>query len=104
MAERKKYRFAEKHYSEGGKASLIIALVSFAFFLLDAAISFAANGKAGSIVGLIAIGAALLAGYGFYVGMKSFAEKDVSQGLSIIGSISCGVVLIGWLTLLLKGI
>lgn len=104
MADKKKFRFAEKNDSEGGKASTIIACVSFGFFLIDAVISFAANGKAGSIVGLIAIGAALLSAYGFYVGMKSFAEKDVSQRFSIIGSISCGVVTIGWLTLLLKGI
>ena len=93
MADNRKYRFVGKDYSEGGRASVIMA-----------AISFAAEGNAGSIVGLIAIGATLLSVYGFYVGMKSFADKDVSQKLSVIGSISCGVIMIGWLTLLLRGL
>ncbi|MDO4804165.1 MAG: hypothetical protein Q4A32_05025 [Lachnospiraceae bacterium] len=104
MASKKKYSFAEKNYSEGGRASTIIACASLGLFVIDAVISFAANGKAGRIVGLLAIGAALLSVYGFYVGMKSFAEKGVSLRLSIIGSISCGVVMIGWLTILLRGI
>ena len=104
MPEKRKYRFTGKDYSEGGKASTIIACVSCGLFLIDAVISFAAGGKAGSIVGLIAIGAALLSVYGFYVGMKSFADKGVSQTLSIVGSISCGIVMIGWLTLLLRGL
>ena len=104
MAGKRKYRFVGKDYSEGGRASVIIACISVALFLVDAIISFAAGGKAGSIVGLIAIGATLLSVYGFYVGMKSFADRDVSQRLSVIGSISCGVIMIGWLTLLLRGL
>lgn len=104
MADDRKYRFAGKDYSEGGRASTIIAGISLGLFIVDALISFAAEGKAGSIVGLIAIGATLLSAYGFYVGMKSFADKDVSQRLSVIGSISCGVIMIGWLTLLLRGL
>ena len=104
MADNRKYRFVGKDYSEGGRASVIMAAISFALFLVDAIISFAAEGNAGSIVGLIAIGATLLSVYGFYIGMKSFADKDVSQKLSVIGSISCGVIMIGWLTLLLRGL
>ena len=99
-----RYRVVGKDYWESGPASVIMAAISFALFLVDAIISFLAEGKAGSIVGLIAIGATLLSVYGFYVGMKSFADKDVSQRLSVIGSISCGVIMIGWLTLLLRGL
>ena len=98
MADNRKYRFVGKDYSEGGRASVIMAAISFALFLVDAIISFAAEGNAGSIVGL------LLSVYGFYVGMRSFADKDVSQRMSVIGSISCGVIMIGWLTLLLRGL
>ena len=36
--------------------------------------------------------------------MKSFGEKNVSNRLSIIGSISCGIIMIGWLTLFLTGL
>ena len=46
----------------------------------------------------------LLSVYGFYVGMKSFNERDVSPTFSIIGSIACGVMMVGWLTLVLIGL
>lgn len=104
MADDRKYRFVGKGYSKEGRASTIIAAVSLVLFLMDAFISFVAGGNAGSIVGVIAIGSMLLSVYGFYVGMKSFADKNVSQTLSIIGSISCGILMIVWLTLLIKGI
>jgi hypothetical protein len=46
----------------------------------------------------------LLSGYGFYVGMKSFEEEDVSPTCSVAGAILSGVVTVGWLTLFLTGI
>ena len=53
---------------------------------------------------IIVVCAVLLAAFGFVIGMRSFQEKGVSPLLSIIGSIGCGVVVVGWLTLYLAGI
>ncbi|HUM84117.1 MAG TPA: DUF6142 family protein [Lachnospiraceae bacterium] len=104
MADEKKYKFAQKVHSKGGKLSSLLALASALLFFLDAVISFANGGKAGPFIGGIAIMAMLLSIYGFYVGMKSFAETGVSPLFSIVGSIACGVIMVGWLTLFLTGV
>lgn len=45
----------------------------------------------------------LLSGYGFYVGMKSFKEEQVSHRMSVLGSITSGGMLVAWLALFLIG-
>ena len=79
MANEKKYQFRENVQSEGGRISTVLA-------------------------GCIAFAGAAISIYGFRQGMKSFGEKNVSNRLSIIGSISCGIIMIGWLTLFLTGL
>ena len=46
----------------------------------------------------------LLSGYGFYVGMKSFKEEQVSHRMSVLGSITSGGMLVAWLALFLIGV
>lgn len=104
MADKKKYRFVEKVQSRDGKLATGLAGASVLIFIIVVAISFFKGGQAEGFVGGLALTAALLAGYGFYVGMRSFSEKNVSARYSLIGSISCGILMIGWLTLFFAGL
>ena len=54
--------------------------------------------------GALSFSGMLLSLYGFYVGMRSFEEKEVSPTWSVIGAIASGVVAVGYLTLFLTGI
>ena len=103
MADKRKYSFTEKKKSRGGIFSTRLAIVSLILFFVDLGISFSRGGKGGSIVGVIGICALLFSVYGFCVGMKSFGEKDASPAYSIAGSILSGVVMVGWIALLLTG-
>ena len=104
MANEKKYHFRESVQSEGGRISTILAVLSFLLFIAAAAVSYVSKGNAGSFAGCMACAGAAISIYGFRQGMKSFAEKNVSNRLSIIGSISCGIIMIGWLTIFLTGL
>ena len=88
MARKKyNYNFVRKQ-SEGGKEALYMAGASVFLFLLASVVSFAFRGTGGS----------------FYVGMKSFREEQVSHRMSVLGSITCGGMLVAWLALFLIGI
>ena len=104
MANEKKYQFRENVQSEGGRISTILAVLSFLLFIAAALMSYSAQGNAGSFAGCLAFAGAAISVYGFHEGMKSFGEKNVSNRLSVIGSISCGIIMIGWLTLFLTGL
>ena len=103
MATKRRYTFSEKRVSKGGRTAFHLAVISLICFLAVILISLIFKGNAGPFVGAISLSAAMLSVYGFYTGMKSFAETDVSPAFSIIGSISSGVVMVAWLTLLLLG-
>jgi hypothetical protein len=47
--------------------------------------------------------AMLFSVYGFYIGMKAMNEKEHSPILPVIGSISSGIIMVGWLGLFLAG-
>ena len=89
MSNKRRYSFIEEKPSRGGVHSIWFALASIALFCVCIVISFLYQGNAG---------------YGFYVGMKSFEEEDVSPTCSVAGAILSGVVTVGWLTLFLTGI
>jgi hypothetical protein len=104
MPDNRRYTFDLRRESGGGRFSALLGLCSTILFAICVLISFSFEGHAGSFVGAVAFTAALLSVYGFYVGMKSFNERDVSPTFSIIGSIICGVIMVGWLTLILIGL
>jgi membrane-bound metal-dependent hydrolase YbcI (DUF457 family) len=104
MSNKRRYSFIEEKPSRGGVHSIWFALASIALFCVCIVISFLYQGNAGAIAGIIALCAMLLSAYGFYVGMKSFEEEDVSPTCSVVGAILSGVVTVGWLTLFLTGI
>ncbi|MBQ6386727.1 MAG: hypothetical protein IJJ38_11245 [Lachnospiraceae bacterium] len=104
MADKRRYSFIEKKESKDGLLSTKLALVSLALFIVDVAVSFISGGSAGSFTGAAALTAMLLSVYGFYTGMRSFGEKDVSLLWPVIGSISSGALMLGWFALFLTGL
>lgn len=81
MARKKyNYNFVRKP-SEGGKEALYMAGASVFLFLLASIVSFAFRGNGGIFLGAAGLFSFLLSGYGFYVGMKSFKEEQVSQNV-----------------------
>ena len=73
-------------------------------FLLASVVSFAFRGNGGIFLGAAGLFSFLLSGYGFYVGMKSFKEEQVSHRMSVLGSITSGGMLVAWLALFLIGV
>ena len=104
MADKRRYSFIEVKRSKGGVRSARIALAALACFAVCVAVSFAMKGSAGPYIGALSFSGMLLSLYGFYVGMRSFEEKEVSPTWSVIGAIASGVVAVGYLTLFLTGI
>ena len=103
MAKKYNYNFIRKH-SQGGGTAVRLAILSGGLFVVDAVISFAFGGEAGVYAGAIALFAMLTSVYGFYLGLKSFREEKVSRRKSVIGSVSCGVLAVLWLSLFLIGV
>lgn len=104
MTNEKRYKFREHTYSKNGRLSCCLAFASFVLFIICSLISFAAGGKAGPAIGGAALMAMLLAAYGFYIGMKALNEKENSLVLPVIGAISSGLIMVGWLGLFLAGL
>lgn len=103
MAKKYNYNFIRKD-SEGGQVAIRLAAVSAALFLADTAVSFIFAGDAGLVVGAIALFAMLTAGYGFYIGLKSFGEEKVSHRKSAAGTVACGSMAVLWIFLFLIGV
>ena len=99
-----KYTFIEKKKSKGGILAAELAGASLVLLIIDAILSFAFQGSAGAIAGVIALAAMALSVYGFITGMRSFSGKECSPTYSVIGSILPGVVMVGWLTIFLTGL
>ena len=59
-----------------------MAGASVFLFLLASVVSFAFRGNGGIFLGAAGLFSFLLSGYGFYVGMKSFKEEQVSHRMS----------------------
>lgn len=104
MTNEKRYKFRERTYSKNGILSCCLALASLVLFIICSLVSFASGGKAGPAVGGAALMAMLFSVYGFYIGMKAMNEKENSPVLPVVGSISSGLIMIGWLGLFLAGL
>ncbi|MDO4614791.1 MAG: hypothetical protein Q4B15_04090 [Lachnospiraceae bacterium] len=104
MAKTKRYTFIKPALSADGIASVVMAILSGLMMAADILISFRDSGNSGAWIGGIAVTAILIAIYGFHLGITSFREKNVTTGPSIIGSILCGLLAIGWLTMFFLGL
>lgn len=104
MKKRYKYAFTRQEGTEGGYASVLFAVLSLAVFLIAAGISIFYKGNAESWLGALGVMAVLLSAYGFYIGFESFRERDKNYRNSVLGALSNGILLVGWLALFLIGI
>ncbi|MDD7220586.1 MAG: DUF6142 family protein [Clostridia bacterium] len=104
MARRYRYAFTKKKEAKKGKLSAYIAAVSLLLFFVAVIMAFYLKGQLGFLVGGISLFAMLLSIYGFIMGLSSFSEENKNHKTSIIGSISNGVIMVGWLGIFLLGI
>lgn len=104
MARRYRYAFAKKKEAGKGKLSVGLAAASFLLFLTAVLLSVLLGESFGFLVGGVSIFAALLALYGFLMGLMSFSEENRKHFTSIIGSIVNGLVAIAWIGIFLMGV
>lgn len=104
MRRRYKYAFTKKGETEGGFVSVIFAGISLFLFVVAAILSFAWEGNAGTWIGVLGFMAILFSICGFFIGIKSFQEKEKNYRLSVLGAMGNGVFFVGWLALFLIGV
>ena len=104
MRRRYKYAFTKKGETEGGFASVIFAGISLFLFVVAAILSFAWEGNAGTWIGVLGFMAILFSICGFFIGIKSFQEKEKNYRFSVLGAMGNGVFFVGWLALFLIGV
>ena len=103
MAKRYRYAFVKKRESRRGKISVVLAIISVLLFIAAMAVDIWEVPVPHLVGGLCLLGA-LLSLYGFFAGILSFSEKNRGNTTGIIGSISCGIIVIIWLGLYLTGV
>lgn len=104
MARRYRYAFAKKKEAPKGKLSVGLSVTSFVLFLAAVLMSFLLEGRYGFLTGGICLLAALLAVYGFIVGLTSFSGDLYMHRTSMIGSICNGLIMLAWLGFYLMGL
>lgn len=104
MAKRYRYSFTKKKEAAKGKLSVGLASASFLLFFVAVLVYFLLEGEMGYLVGGISLFAMLLSIYGFIMGLISFSEEKRLHRTSIIGSITNGVIMVGWLAFYLMGV
>lgn len=104
MAKRFKYIISQRNYAKGSKLSAILGCASLGIFLISALAAAGFHGAAGVYVGAGGLLAMLLALYGFWLGMRSFQDKDRNYRYSVVGAILNGVLAACFLGMFLWGI
>jgi hypothetical protein len=104
MARRYRYAFAKKKEAAKGKLSVGLAAASFLLFLSAVLSAFFLGEEYGFLSGGISLFASLLSAYGFVMGLSSFSEENRKHRTSTIGSITNGIIFVGWISLFLYGI
>ena len=104
MAKRFKYTSRIKPEAKGGMAAILMAAISAMLLLVAVIVAFAFGGQAGIYLGAIGLTGLLLAVVGFFIGLKSFSEKDKNHRLSTIASMANGIIAVIWLALYLVGV
>ena len=100
--KRYKYDFAAKKESGNGKASLVYAVISFAFVLISfCSVYF---GISEVVAGAVGLTATLLSLAGFFVGLSSLRDRETSHSFGIFGTVSNGLLAVIWIGLYLAGI
>lgn len=104
MAKRYKYISPRKNYAQGSKVSAVIGCVSLGIFAISSLIAAGFGGNAGAYVGAGGLLSMMFAVYGFWLGMRSFSDRDKNYRYSVIGAILNGVLAACFLGVFLWGI
>lgn len=104
MAKRKMYSFEETRHSQRGITSTVLGIVALLVFLILIYVAAYYEGNGGAYLGSIGIAAMILTIYGLVCGLRSFQEKNKIYTFSKIGSILNGVLIAGWIGLILLGV
>lgn len=104
MAKRFRYTSVLQPEAQGGAASIVMAVISIVLFVAGVVCSYLFGGSGGEYLGAIGLAAMLLSICGFFIGLRSFSEKDRSHRYSTIGAMANGIISVGWLALFLIGV
>ena len=104
MRRKKKnaYKFAHKKHSTKGKVSLALALLSFVAAVGMVICSIQSGGKATVYIGSSGLLALMLTAVSFILGLSSLSGEDYKL-FSVLGSVSSGLMLAGWVAVYVLG-
>ncbi|MCI8300318.1 MAG: hypothetical protein HFI69_08205 [Lachnospiraceae bacterium] len=104
MRRKKKnvYKFAHKKHSTKGKVSLGLAVLSLLSGIAMIVYSIESNGQANVYVGSGGLLALILTAVSFLLGLSSLKGEDYKL-FSILGSVSSGLMLAGWVSVYVLG-
>lgn len=104
MAKRFKYTSRIKPETQSGMAATVMAVISALLLVAAIIVAFVFKGAGGNYLGAIGLTGLLLAVVGFFIGLKSFSEKEKSHRFSTIAGMANGIIAVIWLALYLVGI
>ncbi len=100
--KRNAYKFADKKHSKKGKVSLALALLSFLSAVAMIIFSIQSGGKATVYIGSGGLLALILTAVSFMIGLSSLSGEDYKL-FSVLGSVSSGLMLAGWVAVYVLG-
>lgn len=103
MDKKSKLKFKGRKHSKKGIAAMFLALLSFGGLVAASAISAAAKGQAGILVGYLGIGCFFVALAGFVLGVFSLREPDILYFQPVFGVTVNGILLVAFVSLYVTG-
>ena len=103
MAKRKMYSFEERRHSQMGITSTVLGIVAVIIILALIYVAAYYKGNGGAYLGSIGITAIVITIYGLICGLRIFNEKNKIYTFSKIGSLFKGILIAGWIGLILFG-
>ncbi len=100
----KGYKFTDKKQSKMGMVSTFFGALSIGMLGYGINTSFEADGKAGAIVGVLALISFLCSIVGVVLGIKSFKDDDVFYLFSWIGTVVNIIIFVFCLSMFLIGV
>ena len=104
MKKERKYSFYEKPQSVGGRFSVWTAVFSVILFILAVLIAAEGSEQNTMAAGAITVMGFLLSIFSFFAGVRSFREPETKAGCGIAGTLSGGLVMLGYLMILFMGL
>ncbi len=101
MAKRYRYAFVKRKESSKGKLSVGLSIASLVLFPAAILLSVFLPSRYQIITGCVCLLAALLAAYGFLMGLAGFSEENTLHHTNTVGSILNGLILAGWISMYL---